>query len=288
VSRQHREHGFRLDAVPGGTHPALDAAAAAPPADAPDTKTLRERLDGLGDEMAELQEALYAEGRRSLLVVLQARDTGGKDGAIRQVFAALDPMGVEVSSFKAPTPAELGHDYLWRIHQRVPARGMIGVFNRSHYEDVLVVRVHELVPEEVWRARYDQINAFERHLADNGVVILKFCLHISREEQRRRLLARLTDPTKNWKFNPGDLRERKRWDAYTAAYADAIGLTNTAWAPWYIVPADCKPWRDVVMAQVIVETLERMAPQFPAAAPTVAAFLQELEEEATSGGGPPG
>jgi PPK2 family polyphosphate:nucleotide phosphotransferase len=288
VSGRDRADAVQLDPVAGGTVPALGDTAAAPPADAPDTKALRKRLADLGDEMAKLQEALYAEARRSLLVVLQARDTGGKDGAIRRVFASLDPMGVEVTSFKAPTPVELGHDYLWRVHQRVPSRGMIGVFNRSHYEDVLIVRVHGLVPEEVWRKRYDQINAFERHLSENGVRILKFCLHISRDEQRRRLLARLADPTKNWKFNPGDLKERQRWDDYTAAYADAIRFTSTAWAPWYIVPADSKPWRDVLMAQAIVEALEQMAPQYPAPAPTVAAFLKELEGEATSGAGPPG
>ena len=279
---------MQLDPIPPGTAPTLDDAAAKPPRKkSSDKKALREELATLGEEMAELQEALYAESRRALLVVLQARDTAGKDGAIRHVFGLVNPMGVEITSFKAPTPAELSHDYLWRVHQRVPGRGMMGVFNRSHYEDVLVVRVHGLVPEDVWRARYDQINAFERHLADNGVVILKFCLHISREEQRRRLIARLTDPNKNWKFNPGDLRERQRWDDYTTAYADAIRLTSTAWAPWYVVPADRKAVRDVLVAQVVVETLKRMAPQYPSAAPAVPEFLKQLEAETTSGGGPP-
>ncbi len=274
---------MRLDPVPLGTAPALDDAAAAPPPDVPDKKELREQLAGLGGRMAELQEALYAEGRRTLLVVLQARDTGGKDGAIRHVFGPLNPMGVEVTSFKAPSAVELSHDYLWRVHQRVPPRGMIGVFNRSHYEDVLVVRVHGLVPETVWRARYDQINAFERHLADNGVTILKFCLHISREEQRRRLIARLRDESKHWKFNPGDLKERGRWDDYTAAYADALRLTSTAWAPWYVVPADRKPLRDVLVARVVVDALERMAPRYPAAEASVVALLAELEGEARDG-----
>jgi len=278
---------MQLDPIPAGTAPTLDDAAAKPPRNTSDKKALREELANLGEEMAELQEALYAESRRALLVVLQARDTAGKDGAIRHVFGLVNPMGVEITSFKAPTPAELSHDYLWRVHQRVPARGLMGVFNRSHYEDVLVVRVHGLVPEDVWRARYDQINAFERHLADNGVVILKFCLHISREEQRRRLIARLTDPNKNWKFNPGDLRERQRWNDYTTAYADAIRLTSTAWAPWYVVPADRKAVRDVLVAQVVVETLKRMAPQYPSAAPAVPEFLKQLEAEATSGAGPP-
>jgi PPK2 family polyphosphate:nucleotide phosphotransferase len=204
------------------------------------------------------------------------------------VFGQLNPMGVEVTSFKAPTPLELSHDYLWRVHQRVPPRGMIGVFNRSHYEEVLVVRVHGLVPEEVWRARYDQINAFERHLADNGVTILKFCLHISREEQRRRLIDRLRDPDKNWKFNPGDLKERERWDGYTAAYGDAIRLTSSAYAPWFVVPADRKALRDVLIAEVVVETLERMDPRYPTAGEPVRQFLTQLEKEVTSDGGPRG
>ncbi|MGH7517473.1 MAG: PPK2 family polyphosphate kinase [Gemmatimonadales bacterium] len=276
---------MRLAPVPLGTTPALDDAAAAPPSDGANKKDLRAELVDLGERMARRQAALYAESRRALLVVLQARDTGGKDGAIRHVFGPLNPMGVEVTSFKAPTPLELSHDYLWRVHQRVPPRGMIGVFNRSHYEDVLVVRVQGLVPEEVWRARYDQINAFERHLADNGVTILKFCLHISRDEQRRRLMDRLRDPDKNWKFNPGDLKARERWDGYTAAYGDAIRLTSTVWAPWYVVPADRKALRDVLVAEVVVETLERMDPRYPTALEPVKEFLKLLEREATGDAG---
>jgi PPK2 family polyphosphate:nucleotide phosphotransferase len=238
--------------------------------------------------MAHWQEALYAEGKRALLVVLQARDTGGKDGAIRHVFGRLNPLGIEVTSFKVPTPLELRHDYLWRVHQRVPSAGLIGVFNRSHYEDVLVVRVHGLVPPEIWKPRYEQINAFERHLVANGVTILKFCLHISPEEQRQRLIARLHDPSKHWKFNPGDLKERARWQDYTEAYADAIEATGTAAAPWYVVPADRKPVRDVLIAQAVVETLERMAPQYPPSEAGVSELLTQLETEATSGGGRPG
>jgi PPK2 family polyphosphate:nucleotide phosphotransferase len=277
-----------FDPVPPGTTPALDAAAAAPPRGAPEKQSLRAALAGLAERLAARQEALYAEGRRAVLVVLQARDTGGKDGTIRHVFGLVNPMGVEITSFKAPTPRELSHDYLWRVHQRVPPRGMIGVFNRSHYEDVLVVRVRDLVPEDVWRARYDQINAFERHLTQNGVTILKFCLHISREEQRRRLLDRLHDPAKHWKFNPGDVEERRHWDAYTAAYADAIRLTGTPWAPWYVVPADRKPYRDLMVAQVLLDTLERMAPRYPSGGLAVEELVALLEKDATSGGGRPG
>jgi len=192
------------------------------------------------------------------------------------VFGRLNPMGLELTSFKAPTPVELSHDYLWRIHHAVPAKGKIGIFNRSHYEDVLVVRVHGLVPEPVWQARYEQINAFERLLSDNGVVILKFCLHISRAEQRERLLARLEDPEKNWKFNGGDLRERERWDDYTKAYEDALALTNTLWAPWYVVPADRKPVRDLLVAETLLEKLTEMKPVYPPVPAEVAAFKRLL------------
>jgi PPK2 family polyphosphate:nucleotide phosphotransferase len=277
---------MRLEPVPLGTTPALDDAAAAPPADLPGQRELRSQLDELGERFAQLQAALYAENRRAVLAVLQARDTGGKDGAIRHVFGLVNPMGIDITSFKAPTALELSHDYLWRVHKRVPPRGIIGVFNRSHYEDVLVVRVHDLVPPDTWRARYDQINAFERHLADNGVTIVKFCLHISREEQRRRLMDRLREPNKNWKFNAGDLEERERWDDYTAAYADAIRLTSTTWAPWYVVPADRKPVRDVLIAQVMVETLERMEPHYPGATVTAAELLKRLESETIADVGP--
>jgi PPK2 family polyphosphate:nucleotide phosphotransferase len=279
---------MRLDPIPLGTAPRLDDAAAAAPEEAAGKRALRSELLELGERLARLQDALYAENRRAVLAVLQARDTGGKDGVIRHVFGLVNPMGVEITSFKAPTALELSHDYLWRVHRRAPCRGMIGVFNRSHYEDVLVVRVHDLVPPPVWQARYDQINAFERHLADNGVTIVKFCLHISRGEQRARLLERLRDPEKNWKFNPGDLDERDHWDAYTLAYADAIRLTSTPWAPWYVVPADRKPFRDVLIAQVMVETLERMAPRHPSAGATAAEFVRRLESEPSAAGGPPG
>ena len=255
-----------LPPVPSGATISLrDRDARLPDDDEHSKSDLRERLAGLTRKLDELQSAFHAEASRALLVVLQGRDTAGKDGAIRGVFGPLDPQGIVLTTFKVPTPDELAHDFLWRIHRAVPPRGAIGIYNRSHYEDVLVVRVDNLVPEPVWRARYEQINQFERILAENGVTILKFLLHISREEQRERLLARLQDPGKYWKFDDGDLRKREQWDAYTEAYEEAISRTSTPWAPWYLVPADRKPVRDVLIAEVLVETLERMAPRYPGA-----------------------
>jgi PPK2 family polyphosphate:nucleotide phosphotransferase len=254
---------MRLKPLAPGSAPDLTDAAAKPPEDLPEKDVLRDQLDRLADRTAKLQTALFAEGTRALLVVLQGRDAAGKDGVVRHLFGRLNPMGLELTSFKVPTPVELSHDYLWRVHKAVPARGRIGIFNRSHYEDVLVVRVHGLVPPAVWGARYEQINAFERHLTENGVTILKFCLHLSREEQRKRLLERLDDPEKNWKFNAADLRERDRWGDYTEAYRDALARTNTSWAPWYVVPADRKPGRDLLIAEVVLETLERLKPVYP-------------------------
>jgi PPK2 family polyphosphate:nucleotide phosphotransferase len=215
--------------------------------------------------MAELQEVLYAESKHALLIVLQAMDAGGKDGAIRNVMSGINPQGCYVTSFKAPTPEELAHDFLWRIHQHAPPKGHIGIFNRSHYEDVLIVRVHQLVPESVWRGRYQHINYFEKLLADNGVTILKFFLHISKEEQKERLQARQKDKTKHWKFNPGDLKERALWDEYMAAYEDAINHCNQPWAPWHIVPANKKWYRNVVIAERIVETMESLEMKYPPA-----------------------
>lgn len=248
--------------VPGSTLDLGDEAARAP-ADAPTKDAAVAETERLARRIDERQEALYAEGRRAVLVVLQGRDTAGKDGTIRKVFGPLSPLGLTVASFKAPSPIELAHDYLWRVHRAVPVRGTIGVFNRSHYEDVLVVRVHGLVPEAVWRPRYEQIVQFERMLTGNGVTILKFFLHISRQEQRERLLARLEDPTKYWKFAAGDLAERERWDEYTEAYREALERTSTPEAPWYLVPADKKYLRDVLVAQVVAERLERMDPKYP-------------------------
>jgi PPK2 family polyphosphate:nucleotide phosphotransferase len=252
-----------LDPVPAGRPAHLTDEGAARPAGAPGKHDALERLQALTERMDALQEALYAEAKRSLLVVLQGRDTSGKDGTIRKVFGPLDPQGVIVTGFKAPTPVELAHDFLWRVHQAVPPRGSIGIFNRSHYEDVLVVRVHELVPESVWRPRYEQINLFERILVENGVTILKFFLHISREEQRERLAARLDDPAKYWKFSAGDLGERDRWDAYTAAYEEMLERTSTPAAPWFVVPADKKYLRDLLVAEVVTRTLEDMKPEYP-------------------------
>jgi PPK2 family polyphosphate:nucleotide phosphotransferase len=221
------------------------------------------RLEELNDELEELQELLYAENKHKLLVVLQALDTGGKDGTIRHVFEGVNPQGVRVASFKVPTPEELAHDYLWRVHKQTPATGEIVIFNRSHYEDVLVVRVHKLVPEEVWSRRYEQINAFERLLAEEGTTILKFYLHIDLEEQKERLQARLDEPHKRWKFSLGDLKERALWPEYQKAYEAVLTKTSTAWAPWYIVPANKKWYRNLVIASVLVDTLKGLKMSYP-------------------------
>ncbi|MEP6573327.1 MAG: polyphosphate kinase 2 family protein [Gemmatimonadota bacterium] len=231
----------------------------------------------LTSRLAELQSGLYAEGKRALLVVLQGRDAAGKDGTINHVFGPLNPQGCIVTSFKAPSTLELSHDYLWRIHGSVPPRGAIGIFNRSHYEDVLIVRVHKLVPRKVWSRRYEQINDFERMLTENGVVIVKFMLHVSREEQRARLEARLSDPTKNWKFEAGDLKERDLWDDYTEAYEEMLRRCSTKWAPWYVVPADHKSSRDLLIADCLVRTLEAMHPVYPRADPEVLRLAADIK-----------
>ena len=215
--------------------------------------------------IAELQARLFAEQRRSLLIVLQAMDTGGKDGAIKHVFRGVNPQGCRVWSFKAPSTDESAHDFLWRYHLRTPSRGMITIFNRSHYEDVLVVRVKNLVPEAVWRDRYDTICDFERTLARENVVVLKFFLHISKDEQKRRLQARLDDASKHWKFSYNDLKERAFWDDYQGAFEDAVNATSTPFGPWYVVPANKKWYRNLVIARTIADTLEAMDPQFPPA-----------------------
>jgi PPK2 family polyphosphate:nucleotide phosphotransferase len=240
---------------------------------------LDEELDKLLERLGELQQTFYADGRHSLLVVLQGRDASGKDGVIRTVIGACNPQGVRVTSFKVPTTLEIAHDYLWRIHLAVPEKGMIGIFNRSHYEDVIVVRVHELVPREVWSQRYDQINQFERILAENGVVILKFFLHVSRDEQRDRLIERVEDKTKNWKFSAGDLDERARWDEYTAAYRDALRKCSTVWAPWYVVPADKNKARNYLVARRLVTTLEGLNLRYPKPKMDLEPYLDSLKNK---------
>ncbi len=215
------------------------------------------------EELGALGYNLYAEGKRSLLVVLQAMDTAGKDGVIRHVMTGLNPIGLRVTAFKAPTPIELAHDFLWRIHHAVPARGEIGVFNRSHYEDVLIARVKNLVPKNVWSQRYNQIREFEELLAEAGTTIVKIFLHIDKDEQAKRLQARLDDPAKNWKFQMGDITERELWDDYTKAYAVAIEKCDADIAPWYIVPSNKKWFRNAAVSQILVETLQRMDLKIP-------------------------
>lgn len=220
------------------------------------------------------QAMLYAENRRSVLIVLQAMDTAGKDGTIRHVLTGVNPMGVEVHSFKAPSTEELAHDYLWRTTKALPERGKIGIFNRSHYEEVLVVRVHpeflaaQRLPadesgDSLWKHRFEQINAYEEHLARNGTVILKFYLHLSKDEQKRRLLERIDTPEKNWKFSAADLKERAHWDEYLAAYEDAINNTSTKWAPWYVIPADHKWFTRAAVADIVADTLKSLDLAYP-------------------------
>ncbi|HWG86118.1 MAG TPA: polyphosphate kinase 2 family protein [Deinococcales bacterium] len=242
----------RLD--PGDTGPLKGDAA---------KEAAREAAARHSTRIAELQERLYASRARSLLVVLQAMDTGGKDGTIKNVFAGVNPQGVIITSFKAPTYEELAHDFLWRVHARTPARGMIGVFNRSHYEDVLVTRVHGLVSDDEARRRFASIRDFERLLCESGTTLVKFFLHISREEQRERLQARIDEPDKRWKFDSNDLVERRHWDEYQRYYEEAINATSEEHAPWYVVPADHKWYRNLVVSQVLVETLEALKLSFP-------------------------
>ena len=229
----------------------------------PNRKTAEAEFKALRKEFIEWQRRLYAEDRHKLLIVLQAMDAGGKDGTIRRVTEGVNPQGVHVASFKAPSKEELAHDFLWRIHKHVPARGMIAIFNRSHYEDVLVVRVDNLVPESVWRPRYEQINNFEKMLVETGTTILKFYLHISKDEQRKRFQARVDDPRKHWKFSFEDLEKRKQWADYMAAYEEMLQRTTTSWAPWYAIPADQKWYRNLAIMRVIVSALEVLNPQYP-------------------------
>lgn len=236
------------------------------------------QLKGQNKVLRDLQELLYAEHKQKLLVVLQGIDTSGKDSTIRHVFGDVNPQGTHVVNFKVPTRKELAHDYLWRVHPNTPGKGEIVIFNRSHYEDVLVVRVHELVPETVWERRYGHINEFERLLADEGTTILKFFLHISKNEQAERFLARLDRPHKRWKFNPDDLAERDRWEDYTAAYEDMLSQTSTSWAPWYVVPSDRKWYRNLVVSSVIIAKLKSLDMHFPDEVLGIDSFRSRLIE----------
>ncbi len=217
----------------------------------------------LHKELGDLQALLYAQHKHKVLIILQAMDTAGKDGVIQHVFKGVNPQGVKVASFKAPSAEELNHDFLWRVHQKAPARGEIVIFNRSHYEDVLVTRVHKMVPPDVWKRRYREIRDFERMLAEEGTLILKFFLHISKEEQKERLEARLKDPDKNWKFSASDLPERKFWPKYMKAYEDAIGGTSMPQAPWYIIPSDRKWYRNLLVLAIVVHQLHQLRMNYP-------------------------
>jgi PPK2 family polyphosphate:nucleotide phosphotransferase len=243
-----------------------------------DATVVREEQAGLTERITELQERFFAEEERALLVVLQGIDAAGKDGTIKHVLRGTNPSGVRVHSFKEPTNDELAHDFLWRYHQATPANGMIGVFNRSHYEDVLVVRVKDLAPEPLWRSRYDSINDFERMLAREGTTILKFFLHISAEEQLEKFRERLERTDKYWKWSPNDIKERERWDDYQRAFEEAVSATSTPWAPWYVVPADHRWYRNYVIARVLAGTLEAMDPRYPEPPDDVRRFAEgELE-----------
>ena len=224
--------------------------------------------------LSDLQDRFWAEAKRSVLVILQGIDAAGKDGTIQKVMEAFNPQGCVVAAFKVPTPEELAHDYLWRVHKKVPGKGEIGIFNRSHYEDVLVVRVHNFVPREVWSKRYREINEFEKLLTDNGTTIVKFFLYIDRDEQRQRFQERVDDPKKRWKFSLADLEERKLWDDYIAAFEDALSKTSTDYAPWYVIPANRNWMRNLAVSSVLAETIDDLKPAYPAAAKDIPANLK--------------
>lgn len=256
---------MKLKPVTPSHSPQLGDEDAEPPRALPRGDDLDTAIEKQRDRLKDLQQLFYADGRYSMLVVFQGRDASGKDGVIKKVIGSANPMGCEITSFKAPTELERRHDFLWRIHARTPAHGMIGVFNRSHYEDVLVARVHKLVPRKIWSERFEQINEFERSLSLNNTVILKFMLHVSRDEQKKRLKARLTDETKNWKFRPEDLDDRAKWKVYTAAYREALTRCSTKWAPWFVVPADDKDARDLLVAKTIADAMDGLELRFPKA-----------------------
>jgi PPK2 family polyphosphate:nucleotide phosphotransferase len=231
--------------------------------DAPKKAELVKHTAALLERLAQLQDAFYADGKRSLLLVLQGRDASGKDGTVKAVCGAFNTMGVQVAPFGPPSPLELRHDFLWRVHSAMPPTGMIGVFNRSHYEDVLVVRVRKLQPEKIWKRRYEQINAFEKQLSECNTIIRKCFLHVSKEEQKARLEERLADPKKNWKFRLGDLEDRALWDDYSDAYRDVLTKCSTNAAPWYVVPSDSKTVRNYLVTRMLVETMEELALEYP-------------------------
>jgi PPK2 family polyphosphate:nucleotide phosphotransferase len=265
-----------LAAIDSGTTPGFDGK----------KKAGEAALLALGDDLSDLQERLYAEGiadvghGRSVLLVLQGMDTSGKGGTLRHTVGLVDPQGVRISSFKKPTDEELRHDFLWRIRKALPGDGVIGVFDRSHYEDVLIVRVHKLVPQDEVERRYDAINAFEAELVGNGVTIIKCMLHISAETQKERLLARLADPTKHWKFNPSDIDERAQWPHYREAYEIALERTNTEVAPWYVIPSDHKWYRNLAIGNLLHDALTNLNPQWPAADFDVEEQTRRLTDEA--------
>lgn len=240
-----------------------DAAASEKPLSSGDKDQDKQEVARLAGLIGEQQQMFYATRGPRLLVILQGMDTSGKDGTVNDVFAGVNPQGIRIANFKGPTAIELAHDYLWRIHQQVPVAGEIAVFNRSHYEDVLITRVHDWIDDKECKRRYAQINDFERMLAETGTVILKFFLHISKDEQKARLQSRIDDPSKHWKFDPQDLAERQYWDQYQEVYQSALRATSTEWAPWYVVPANSKPHRNLVVANVVLEALQSLKLKFP-------------------------
>ena len=241
-------------------------------------KLAKKQLEGAGANLFDLQERLFAEQKRSILVVLQGMDTSGKDGTITHVIGQLNPQGVRITTFKAPTPVERRHNFLWRIRRAVPVVGQVGIFNRSHYEDVLIARVHNLAPAKVIERRYDLINRFEKELVRTGTTVVKFCLHISYDEQRTRLVDRLKVPDKHWKFHESDINERAFWDDYQSAYGIAITRCSTQWAPWYVIPANDKDYRNWAVSRILTETLEDMDPQYPHPKLDIPRLLKRLKD----------
>jgi PPK2 family polyphosphate:nucleotide phosphotransferase len=225
---------------------------------------IQRQFDELQDKLQELQKRLYAQNKHRILVVMQAMDTGGKDGCIKHVFSRIDPQGIHVRSFKKPSEEELSYDFLWRVHSKVPHRGQLVIFNRSHYEDIIAVRVKKIFPDEVWKRRQRHVVEFERMLAEEGTTIVKIFLHISKDEQKKRLEARLADPVKHWKINPDDLVDRARWDDFMRAYEDVMQKTSTEFAPWYVVPADRKWYRNLCVARIMLDTLKKLNMEYPA------------------------